>query len=98
MLATRALTAADLPAMEALHEAAKCDAPIGIETIGNGDAAKFLTLAQRVLLAEDFQLFGAFYNRSEEHTSELQSRGHLVCRLLLEKKKNNKRQSYASGA
>src|SRR5690625_6366013 len=26
--------------------------------------------------------------RSEEHTSELQSRGHLVCRLLLEKKKN----------
>src|SRR5207253_11233101 len=27
-------------------------------------------------------------NRSEEHTSELQSRGHLVCRLLLEKKNN----------
>src|SRR5437870_9369223 len=28
--------------------------------------------------------------RSEEHTSELQSRGHLVCRLLLEKKKKAK--------
>src|SRR5207253_6989058 len=28
------------------------------------------------------------YLRSEEHTSELQSRGHLVCRLLLEKKNN----------
>src|SRR3989442_8825382 len=28
-------------------------------------------------------------DRSEEHTSELQSRPHLVCRLLLEKKKNN---------
>src|SRR5437870_10436546 len=28
-----------------------------------------------------------FSTRSEEHTSELQSRGHLVCRLLLEKKK-----------
>src|SRR5207253_5753527 len=28
-----------------------------------------------------------FDRRSEEHTSELQSRGHLVCRLLLEKKK-----------
>src|SRR2546429_6425526 len=28
--------------------------------------------------------------RSEEHTSELQSRLHLVCRLLLEKKKNDK--------
>src|SRR5690625_5318706 len=30
--------------------------------------------------------------RSEEHTSELQSRGHLVCRLLLEKKKDKKHQ------
>src|SRR3989442_9858361 len=29
--------------------------------------------------------------RSEEHTSELQSRPHLVCRLLLEKKKKTKR-------
>src|SRR3989442_11862927 len=28
--------------------------------------------------------------RSEEHTSELQSRPHLVCRLLLEKKKNGR--------
>src|SRR5690554_7610413 len=35
-----------------------------------------LTLVQRV--------------RSEEHTSELQSRPHLVCRLLLEKKKNKR--------
>src|SRR5207253_10781246 len=38
-------------------------------------------------------------DRSEEHTSELQSRGHLVCRLLLEKKKkkktNNNPKSYA---
>src|SRR5437870_11433678 len=34
--------------------------------------------------------------RSEEHTSELQSRGHLVCRLLLEKKntKKHKRKKY----
>src|SRR5690625_5354310 len=32
-------------------------------------------------------------DRSEEHTSELQSRGHLVCRLLLEKK-NDKRVSF----
>src|SRR5690554_7683704 len=31
-----------------------------------------------------------YTSRSEEHTSELQSRPHLVCRLLLEKKKNNK--------
>src|SRR5439155_24481333 len=34
---------------------------------------------------EDRQV-GAAELRSEEHTSELQSRGHLVCRLLLEKK------------
>src|SRR2546429_1586521 len=33
--------------------------------------------------------------RSEEHTSELQSRLHLVCRLLLEKKKNRHRPSTA---
>src|SRR3989449_5352522 len=32
----------------------------------------------------------AHQQRSEEHTSELQSRLHLVCRLLLEKKKNHK--------
>src|SRR5207253_7404553 len=34
---------------------------------------------------------GAVGRRSEEHTSELQSRGHLVCRLLLEKKKQPKK-------
>src|SRR3712207_7891228 len=33
-------------------------------------------------------------HRSEEHTSELQSRQYLVCRLLLEKKKNNARANY----
>src|SRR5690554_7267979 len=35
-----------------------------------------------------FPLLRARRARSEEHTSELQSRPHLVCRLLLEKKKN----------
>src|SRR5690625_6985392 len=41
----------------------------------------------------DISIFGTFLDidlRSEEHTSELQSRGHLVCRLLLEKKKKHK--------
>src|SRR3712207_7811211 len=33
----------------------------------------------------------SLHARSEEHTSELQSRQYLVCRLLLEKKKNNHR-------
>src|SRR5437870_6176099 len=36
---------------------------------------------------------GCWGARSEEHTSELQSRGHLVCRLLLEKKKKEKIQN-----
>src|SRR2546425_5090673 len=36
------------------------------------------------------QLNGELVSRSEEHTSELQSLAYLVCRLLLEKKKNNK--------
>src|SRR5687768_17738693 len=36
------------------------------------------------------KLFQAAKKRSEEHTSELQSRLHLVCRLLLEKKKHYK--------
>src|SRR3982751_6945719 len=35
--------------------------------------------------------------RSEEHTSELQSRSDLVCRLLLEKKKNKKVRPWARG-
>src|SRR2546422_6781518 len=35
--------------------------------------------------------------RSEEHTSELQSRLHLVCRLLLEKKKKNKKHTVLEG-
>src|SRR5690625_5928388 len=34
-------------------------------------------------------------SRSEEHTSELQSRGHIVCRLLLEKKNLSKRCLYS---
>src|SRR5438045_7010806 len=39
------------------------------------------------LAASDSGLADGIYHRSEEHTSELQSLRHLVCRLLLEKKK-----------
>src|SRR2546422_7870351 len=46
---------------------------------GNAVAAKSLKPKIRVVAVE----------RSEEHTSELQSRLHLVCRLLLEKKKKS---------
>src|SRR2546429_2589735 len=45
----------------------------------DGEALVFLPFAPGV------------HDRSEEHTSELQSRLHLVCRLLLEKKKKKKK-------
>src|SRR5207253_4795101 len=51
-------------------------------------------VADRIAAApggRDYGLLSATAHlRSEEHTSELQSRGHLVCRLLLEKKKKKK--------
>src|SRR3712207_8085648 len=50
------------------------------------------TSAIRVLLRGAAQSTGT--PRSEEHTSELQSRQYLVCRLLLEKKKNKIYYSY----
>src|SRR2546427_6364502 len=54
----------------------------------------FETFARGGKLLVDFNhLLGhdlvGFLGRSEEHTSELQSQSNLVCRLLLEKKKNN---------
>src|SRR5438105_11148888 len=42
------------------------------------------------LVARHSRLHGGAFGRSEEHTSELQSRVDLVCRLLLEKKKKKK--------
>src|SRR3712207_8368091 len=42
-----------------------------------------------VTLVAAFLSYNANQGRSEEHTSELQSRQYLVCRLLLEKKKND---------
>src|SRR5690625_5530901 len=47
----------------------------------NGELLYKGKLGQNISTEEGYQ------SRSEEHTSELQSRGHLVCRLLLEKKK-----------
>src|SRR2546422_2027225 len=45
-----------------------------------------------VTAADPFVYDAIESGRSEEHTSELQSRLHLVCRLLLEKKKTRKRE------
>src|SRR2546422_2891538 len=49
-------------------------------------------IQQSVVQEDDLPSGGSVF-RSEEHTSELQSRLHLVCRLLLEKKKKNKTQT-----
>ena len=43
------------------------------------------------VVSEYFSKYNIFLDRSEEHTSELQSRQYLVCRLLLEKKNKNKK-------
>src|SRR3712207_7089549 len=54
------------------------DARVRERTVGPEDASPCLQGRPR---------FGSYRVRSEEHTSELQSRQYLVCRLLLEKKK-----------
>ena len=46
-------------------------------------------IASKVFLDENrIEIYDKTHSRSEEHTSELQSPCNLVCRLLLEKKKN----------
>src|SRR5439155_14061267 len=52
----------------------------GRSELARGDGGRMTTLWY-------FCVQTKYQSRSEEHTSELQSRGHLVCRLLLEKKK-----------
>src|SRR3989442_3128542 len=56
--------------------------------VGTGEGAQFTAINDALSQArfgDTIELLGG--ERSEEHTSELQSRPHLVCRLLLEKKK-----------
>src|SRR5437870_13917757 len=73
-------------------------APTEIYTLSLHDALPILnkdTIKPEVRILTDLGAIAKraaqeFQGRSEEHTSELQSRGHLVCRLLLEKKKQNR--------
>src|SRR5689334_24316556 len=55
----------------------------------SGASLKRLTTAARAAAGARARASQCGGHRSEEHTSELQSQFHLVCRLLLEKKKNN---------
>src|SRR5690606_41574207 len=83
-------------------------APSEIYTLSLHDALPILTgqyaaVDERLTGAENLHMMGRLFGlsrrdtaaraRSEEHTSELQSRENLVCRLLLEKKKKNERNS-----
>src|SRR5947208_11227930 len=58
----------------------------------NGDL--HLRLVDVVVIAKSLESLGQHLHRSEEHTSELQSPDHLVCRLLLEKKKKIKNNNH----
>src|SRR3712207_7457394 len=60
----------------------------GSRGVGNRLASRHIRVAQDRCRGMDL--------RSEEHTSELQSRQYLVCRLLLEKKKTNNKQQNIS--
>src|SRR2546422_1237366 len=71
------------PALQRLQQEGWISADWGVSK--NKQRAKYY----RLTAAGRRQLVAETSRRSEEHTSELQSRLHLVCRLLLEKKKNN---------
>src|SRR5690554_6547207 len=60
------------------------------ESAGNPDTVNTLGYIGKYQFGRAALSDIGFDVRSEEHTSELQSRPHLVCRLLLEKKKQNK--------
>src|SRR5439155_19426635 len=51
------------------------------------ESGEIIRFTYRVISPDSAHFTARESTRSEEHTSELQSRGHLVCRLLLEKKK-----------
>src|SRR5258707_2527208 len=61
--------------------------PMYVALVRVGEASGSLAEILEVLAAERARALREFRRRSEEHTSELQSRQYLVCRLLLEKKK-----------
>src|SRR5687768_18343797 len=69
-----------LPISLRLDERLELDRDLGLELVG-----------QRGHGRVELDLSAGDRDRSEEHTSELQSRLHLVCRLLLEKKKKKKK-------
>src|SRR2546429_4326738 len=72
-----------------LDAAEAVGASVGWEALTMDQVARKARLSRALL----YVYFKDKPERSEEHTSELQSRLHLVCRLLLEKKKKNKEET-----
>src|SRR3712207_7113646 len=64
-----------------------CDEPTSALDAQTGH--KVMELMRELALGDERALIVVTHDRSEEHTSELQSRQYLVCRLLLEKKKKH---------
>src|SRR5690349_24218803 len=62
--------------------------PVGVQELRRRRAVRYRRAGLRFARPDDQR--AAHPRRSEEHTSELQSRRDLVCRLLLEKKKKKK--------
>src|SRR3712207_7515500 len=76
-----------------LHDALPISAELLDPFPGAGRGRQHLRFPDAVLREQPAEVRGALrHRRSEEHTSELQSRQYLVCRLLLEKK-NRRRTS-----
>src|SRR5438552_8387203 len=78
----------------ALQEAERILSLVGMRSRNDASAGsltvqekKRLELARAIATGASVLLLDEVFARSEEHTSELQSPDHLVCRLLLEKKK-----------
>src|SRR5437660_3162717 len=71
-----------------LDEAAKALVKLANERVGKDNVSVALALVD-ASFTPGRRWYERLMERSEEHTSELQSRGHLVCRLLLEKKNNH---------
>src|SRR5205809_1707692 len=70
-----------------LRHGSRHSARVALHALTNPRLYRFVSGAPSISRSHDRA--AEFATRSEEHTSELQSRLHLVCRLLLEKKKKN---------
>src|SRR2546429_2565211 len=81
------LTKLELQIMEALWNQGACSIREIQEAFPERNRPAYTTVQTTVYRMENKKLLRRAKKRSEEHTSELQSRLHLVCRLLLEKKK-----------